>query len=280
MKTKYVFDPEWALMKIRCFASNWREKAGLPNKWILGMSGGKDSLITAAIFAKNFGADRVIGVMMPNSEQSDIKDAEEACSFLGIKSYVINIGEAFIGIVSRIAPCLNHGLIPAQANINLPPRLRMATLYYVAQSLNGIVLNTTNLSERMLGYGTLYGDTVGSFAPICDLTVTELLKLGDFLGLPEHLVHKAPADGLSGKTDEDNLGVKYADVDNYIRLGPNSVSKDVIDIVEKRFNDSAFKREIINLPQVTFWEYPNYVTGFGEGLEDMYTMIKEMRNNR
>lgn len=280
MKTKYMFDPEWALMKIRCFASNWREKAGLPDKWILGMSGGKDSLITAAIFAKNFGADHVIGVMMPNGEQSDIKDAEEACSILGIKSYVVNIGEAFIGIVSRIAPCLNHGFIPAQANINLPPRLRMATLYYVAQSLNGIVLNTTNLSERMLGYGTLYGDTVGSFAPICDLTVTELLKLGDFLGLPEHLVHKVPTDGLSGKTDEDNLGVKYADVDNYIRLGPSSVSKDVIAIIEKKFSDSAFKREIINLPQVTFWEYPNYVTGFGEGLEDMYTMIKEIRNNR
>lgn len=280
MKTKYMFDPEWALMKIRCFASNWREKSGLPDKWILGMSGGKDSLITAAIFAKNFGADHVIGVMMPNGEQRDIKDAEEACSLLGIKSYVVNIGEAFIGIVSRIAPCLNHGFIPEQANINLPPRLRMATLYYVAQSLNGIVLNTTNLSERMLGYGTLYGDTVGSFAPICDLTVTELFKLGDFLGLPEHLVHKVPADGLSGKTDEDNLGVKYADVDKYIRLGPSSVSKDVIAIVEKKFNDSAFKREIINLPQVTFWEYPNYVTGFGEGLEDMYTMIKEMRNNR
>lgn len=278
-----MFDPEWALMKIRCFASNWREKAGLPDKWILGMSGGKDSLITAAIFAKNFGADHVIGVMMPNGEQSDIKDAEEACSLLGIKSYVVNIGEAFTGIVSRIALCMkdyNYGFIPAQANINLPPRLRMATLYCVAQSLNGIVLNTTNLSERMLGYGTLYGDTVGSFAPICDLTVTELLKLGDFLGLPEHLVHKVPADGLSGKTDEDNLGVKYADVDKYIRLGPSSVSKDVIAIIEKKFNDSVFKREIINLPQVTFWEYPNYVTGFGEGLEDMYTMIKEMRNNR
>lgn len=279
---KYNFDPEWALMKIQCFASNWLRQNNLPNKWVIGISGGKDSLITAAIFVKKFGPENVLGVLMPCGYQPDIQDSCDVVKTLGIKSIEVNIQSAINSLNMQI---LNYSAVKTTpvdlevADTNLPPRIRMATLYYVAQAVGGIVLNTSNLSETILGYGTLYGDIAGSYAPIHDLTATEVIALGDYMKLPEYLVHKAPADGLSGKTDEDNLGVKYADVDRYIRTGPSMVYKEVVDFIERRYQANKFKSDIINIPGVSFWEYPNYVTGFGGDI-DMYEMLKEARNVR
>ena len=282
---KYNFDPEWALMKIQCFASNWRRQNNLPNKWVIGISGGKDSLVTAAIFAKKFGKENVIGVSMPQGPQPDIDDARATIDLLGIKWFTVNICNACQDIRDQIVENIPESELPVGidnevvAHTNLPPRIRMATLYFVAQELGGIVLNTSNLSETILGYGTLYGDIAGSYAPIHDLTATEVIALGDCMKLPEYLVHKAPADGLSGKTDEDNLGVKYADVDRYIRTGPSMVYKEVVELIERRYQANKFKSDIINIPGVSFWEYPNYVTGFGGDI-DMYEMLKEARNVR
>jgi NAD+ synthase len=135
----------------------------------------------------------------------------------------------------------------------------MATLYYVAQAVGGIVVNTSNLSESILGYGTLYGDIAGSFAPLRGLTATEVVQIGHELGLPAHLVDKTPADGLSGKTDEDNLGVKYADVDKYIRYGASVVDEQVVKIVNEKYKWNKFKSDIIDIPGVLFEDYPNYV---------------------
>ena len=277
---KYNFDPEWALMKIQCFASNWQRQNNLPNKWVIGISGGKDSTVVAALFSKKFGRENVLGVLMPCGDQPDIQDSYDVVKTLGIRSIEVNIQSAINSLNMQI---LNYSAVKTTpvdlevADTNLPPRIRMATLYYVAQAVGGIVLNTSNLSETILGYGTLYGDIAGSYAPIHDLTATEVIALGDYMKLPEYLVHKAPADGLSGKTDEDNLGVKYADVDRYIRTGPSMVYKEVVDFIERRYQTNKFKSDIINIPGVSFWEYPNYVTGYGGDI-DMYEMIKEARN--
>ena len=282
MKAKYNFDPEWAMMKIQCFAQNWLNQTGLPNKWVIGISGGKDSLITAAVLVKKFGKENVIGVSMPQGQQPDIDHARDTIDLLGIKWFTVNICNACQDIRDQIVENIPESELPVGidneliAHTNLPPRIRMATLYFVAQELGGVVVNTCNLSENILGYGTLYGDIAGSYAPIHDLTVTEVVALGDYLKLPEYLVHKAPSDGLCGKTDEENLGVKYADVDKYIRLGPEAVTKETIDIVEKRYRANKFKLDMLNIPFVPFWEYPNYVTGYGDGI-DMYEMIKEAR---
>jgi len=285
MKAKYLFDPEYIVHKIQYTAHQWQCSNGLRNKWVIGISGGKDSTIVADIFSKKFGKENVIGVLMPCGDQADIDDSHEVISVTGIQPVTINIVSACQRIredlktndtILKNVHVGDYGNNERVADTNLPPRIRMTTLYYIAQIVGGIVLNTSNLSESILGYGTLYGDIAGSFAPIRDLTATEVIALGDYLHLPRFLVHKTPADGLSGKTDEDNLGVKYADVDRYIRLGSSSANKDVIDIVEKRYNANKFKSEIINIPGVPFWEFPNYVTGYGGDL-DMYEMIKEAR---
>ena len=109
--------------------------------------------------------------------------------------------------------------ISRQTLVNLPPRIRMSTLYAVSQSMNGRVANTCNLSEDWVGYSTRYGDAAGDFSPLGKLTVQEVKEIGKHLGLPPVLVDKTPSDGLSGKTDEDNLGFTYAVLDRYIRTG-------------------------------------------------------------
>ena len=181
---------------------------------IVGISGGKDSSIVAALCVEALGKDRVIGVLMPNGEQSDIHMAELLVNHLGIRHYTVNIRAAFEGLQQSLPFALSE-----QSIINLPPRLRMATLYAVAQSHNGRVANTCNLSEDWVGYSTRYGDAAGDFSPCSNLTVQEMKQIGRELGLPEVLVEKPPIDGLSGKTDEDNLGFTYATLDRYIRTG-------------------------------------------------------------
>ncbi|MBR6243346.1 MAG: NAD(+) synthase [Ruminococcus sp.] len=192
----------------------FRENASPETKAVIGISGGKDSSVAAAVCVKALGKDRVVGVLMPQGEQADISFSRLLVNTLGIKSYEINIGDT----VSTFMGELSKHLEPSnQAVVNTPARIRMTTLYAVAACLGGRVVNTCNLSEDWVGYSTKFGDAAGDFSPLSDLTVTEVLQVGDFLGLPAELVHKVPIDGLCGKTDEENLGFTYAELDTYIR---------------------------------------------------------------
>ena len=218
---------------------NFFEKNGKGCNAVIGISGGKDSSIVAALCVEALGRDRVIGVLMPNGEQSDIDMAKLLVDHLGIKHYVVNIRDAFDGVVNSIPFELSE-----QSRTNLPPRIRMSVLYAVSQSHNGRVANTCNLSEDWVGYSTRYGDSVGDFSPCSNITVAEMKEIGTLLGLPDVLIHKVPTDGLCGKTDEDNLGFTYAELDRYIRTGEieNEVSKEKIDRFHKL---NKFKLELM-----------------------------------
>ncbi len=206
---------------------------------VVGISGGKDSSIVAALCVEALGRDRVIGVLMPNGEQADIDMARLLVNHLGIRHYVVNIKDAVDGMTKNIPFELSR-----QSRENLPPRLRMATLYAVSQSNNGRVANTCNLSEDWVGYSTRYGDSVGDFSPCSNLTVQEMKQIGRLLGLPTVLVDKVPIDGLCGKTDEDNLGFTYAELDRYIREGmiEDQAKKERIDRLHQI---NAFKLQLM-----------------------------------
>jgi len=197
---------------------DWFEVNGPGCNAVLGISGGKDSSVCAALCVEALGRERVIGVTMPNGVQPDINDSKQLINHLGIKSYNVNIGSAFTALMGEVEAQLGAPA-SAQTRINMAPRIRMTAVYAISQSNNGRVVNTCNLSEDWVGYSTRYGDAAGDFAPLGGLTVAEVLAVGTVLGLPENLVHKAPSDGLCGKTDEDNLGFTYAVLDRYIRTG-------------------------------------------------------------
>lgn len=192
------------------------EENGKDCNAVVGISGGKDSSVAAALCVEALSADRVIGVLMPQGEQFDIDMSYMLVNHLGIKHYVVNIKDAVEGILKNIPEDLN---ITTLSKTNLPPRIRMSTLYAVSQSCNGRVCNTCNLSEDWVGYSTRYGDSVGDFSPLSNLTVTEVKEIGRVLNLPSALVDKVPIDGLCGKTDEENLGFTYDELDKYIRTG-------------------------------------------------------------
>lgn len=183
---------------------------------IIGISGGKDSSVVAALCVEALGKDRVIGIKMPCGEQPDIDDSDKLIKHLGIKSYTMNIWDAVVGIDNQFPVNIE---ISKQTTTNLPARIRMATLYAISQSCNGRVVNTCNLSEDWIGWSTRYGDAAGDFAPIAGLTSEEVVAVGEYLGLPEELTRKAPSDGLTGKTDEDNFGFTYEVLNRYIRTG-------------------------------------------------------------
>ena len=196
---------------------DWFEVNGKDCNAVIGISGGKDSSIVAALCVKALGKDRVIGVLMPNGEQSDIDCSKQLVAHLGIPYYICNIKNSVDGVLESLQ---NAGVeISRQTMVNLPPRIRMSTLYALSQSMNGRVANTCNLSEDWVGYSTRYGDAAGDFAPLGKLTVQEVKAIGAYLDLPKNLVEKVPSDGLTNKTDEDNLGFTYAVLDKYIRTG-------------------------------------------------------------
>lgn len=196
---------------------DWFEVNGKGCNAVIGISGGKDSSVVAALCVKALGKERVIGVLMPNGKQSDIHDSEELVAYLGIPFYVCNIKKAVDGVLESLEA--SGVKASRQTVVNLPPRIRMSTLYALSQSMNGRVANTCNLSEDWVGYSTRYGDAAGDFSPLGKLTVQEVKAVGKHLGLPLHLVDKVPSDGLTDRTDEDNLGFTYAALDNYIRTG-------------------------------------------------------------
>ena len=191
---------------------------------VLGMSGGKDCLVTAKLCALALGQQNVLGIIMPNGKMKDKSTAIEGCKAVGIRHYIVDINNTYNSIINSISPILEgeKAEMSSVSTINTPPRIRMATLYAIAGSLNYLVVNTSNLSEAMVGYTTKWGDNVGDFSAIANLTKTEVCELGLALGLPAHLVNKAPDDGLSGKTDEENMGITYQELDTYIRTGKKS----------------------------------------------------------
>ncbi|MBQ8827999.1 MAG: NAD(+) synthase [Clostridia bacterium] len=226
---------------------DWFSDNGPDCTAVVGISGGKDSSVVAALCVEALGKDRVFGVLMPNGVQHDIDMAELLVSHLGIKSVTVNIKDAYDALSSAVETQL--GKFSEQSKQNLAPRIRMTTLYAVSQSLNGRVANTCNLSEDWVGYSTRYGDSAGDFSPLSNLTVAEVKLIGRALNLPDVLVDKVPIDGLCGKTDEDNLGFTYEMLDKYIRTG-------VCDDIEKKERiDTMHKRNLFKLELMPCFPY-------------------------
>lgn len=215
----YSFDAKKVKDELVQWIRDWFEENGKDCNAVVGISGGKDSSVVAALCVEALGKDRVIGVLMPNHIQDDIEYSHVLCNYLGIKNYTVDVGMAIDDLLNNIYYRATDFDISNQTKINLPARIRMATLYAVSQSVNGRVANTCNLSEDWVGYATRYGDAAGDFSPLSQLTVTEVKEIGRALGLHAELVDKTPSDGLCGKTDEDNLGFTYDVLDKYIRTG-------------------------------------------------------------
>lgn len=213
-----LLDPKKTKNEIVQWIRDYFQKNGPSCSAVVGISGGKDSSIVAALCVEALGKDRVFGVLMPQGEQADIEDSRKLVSVLDIDHCVINIESPVSSLLFRLKSKME---VSEQTKVNLPARIRMATLYAVAQSLptGGRVANTCNMSEDYVGYSTKYGDSAGDFSPLSNLLVQEVLQVGHELCLPDELVNKAPSDGLCGKTDEENLGFTYAQLDEYITTG-------------------------------------------------------------
>jgi len=233
LKDKVV---EWVRNYLNSFGGN--------TKAVIGISGGKDSTIAAKVCVEAVGADRVIGVLMPEGEQHDIDVSYKVCKYLGIKYYEINIANPVVALGNVIGRAMNVN--PDNYFIyysNTPARIRMTTLYGVAAILgDSRVVNTCNRSEDYVGYSTKFGDSAGDFSPLSNLTVREVKILGYQLGIPMEFIEKAPEDGLSGKTDEDNLGFSYSTLDDYLLHGIKP-SPEVLENIERRHRNNLHKLE-------------------------------------
>lgn len=244
---EYKFDVKKVTEGAINWIREWFEENGKGCNVVLAVSGGKDSLIVGKLCVEALGADRVIGVMMPCGVQKDISDSIRVCELLGIKNYTINIEGAVNATLNQMKEA---GIeISNQTIVNLPPRIRMSTIYAVSQLHNGRVSNNCNLSEDICGFSTRFGDSVGDFSPLSNLTTIEIVQIGDFLGLPYDLVHKVPMDGLNVNenneyiTDEDILGVKYSDIHMYARepYKLKITNPSVFEKIQQKEINNAFK---------------------------------------
>jgi len=250
----YKFDAKKTTEDLIQWIRNWFEGNGKDCNAVIGISGGKDSSVVAKLCVEALGDDRVVGVLMPDGEQYDIDISKSVCEYLNIQNYEINVGGATLGVIRSL---FNSDIeISEQARINMPARIRMTTLYAVSQSMNGRVANTCNLSEDWVGYSTRYGDSVGDFSPLSNLTVTEVIAIGEYLGIPDKFIHKTPSDGLCGMTDEKNLGFTYEVLDKYIREG---VIEDIEiqEKIEDMHNKNLFKLRLMDcFPyHIEKWQY-------------------------
>ena len=251
-------NPEYRAEKLKdvdniiCELQHSCEKNGIRGA-VVGISGGKDSTIVAKLMSEVLGKENVMGVLMPNGEQKDIDDSYKVVNLLGMPYTVVNIKDAMKGLVENI----NLGFISIQntdrevkltepSYINIAPRIRMTVLYAIAQSMgNGWrVIGTTNKSEEYIGWLTKWGDGGCDFEPIIDFTVTELRQFGKYLGLPIELVDKTPVDGLTPLSDEDRIGFKYSELDEYIMFGTTG-NNDIDNKIERMHEYSQHKRNPI-----------------------------------
>lgn len=257
---KYNFNPEEAFNRIQEHWRKWADSVGV-KKWVIGISGGKDSTVVAALGKNIFGKENVYGLMMPNAAQKDIQDSIDICRHLEIKHSLINISGAYNNVIRPLITAMKRDFgiseLSYDTTTNLPARLRMSILYAVAQTVGGMVLNTCNLSEDVCGYSTTFGDNAGSYAPIQGLTVTEIRQLGDWLGLPHHLIHKTPIDGLQPLSDEDKLGFTYAELDKYIREDIGST--EFKERINQMYRKNKFKTDIVRIPGPNFEDLGNFV---------------------
>lgn len=251
----YNFTPELAFGTIKEHWLGWNA-AVKPDCYIVGVSGGIDSSCVAALAVKLFGKEKVIGVSLPCDGQSDMPDVDKVFEYLGIRRITIDIGDMFNLGMNAIE---NNAIdVNAVCRTNMPARLRMTMLYGVAQSLNGIVLNTCNRSESAVGNDTLFGDDCGSYAPIQSLTKTEIRAIATWLGLPEDLVNKTPVDGLQPLSDEERLGLTYKTIDAYIRSTGPIDQADETSIIDKVVKNK-FKLKMVRIDGPDFGHYPDRV---------------------
>ncbi|GCD11699.1 NAD(+) synthase [Clostridium tagluense] len=239
METKKVI--EW----IQVYFKNNKSAKGA----ILGISGGKDSTVVSALLVEALGKDRVYGVLLPNGVQKDISDSLKVVKDLDIKYSIVNIADSFNGLVDNIQ---EFQYLSDQSLINIAPRIRMATLYAIGQTLGYRVCGTGNKSESYVGYTTKFGDSSSDFNPISDFDTEEVIAIGDYLGISHNLVHKIPSDGLCAKSDEENLGFTYHQLNEYMDNGTCGDKKIDMDIFWKheaslhKFNPiPTFKKIII-----------------------------------
>lgn len=231
----YSFDANKVKDDLILWIMDWFEQNGKDCNAIVGISGGIDSSVVSALCVEALGKDRVIGVKMPDGYQEDEDIADMLIEHLCIRSYRMDIEGARLELYNQ-ALCENNIHLTEQAKINLNPRLRMATLYFVSQSMNGRVANTSNKSESWVGWDTRYGDSVGDFSPLANLTKTEIKQIAKALNIPDEIANKVPIDGLCGETDEQSFGFTYEVLDRYIRTGEISdqATKDKIDAMHKK----------------------------------------------
>lgn len=250
-----MFSAEAALKDIIAEIQDWFERNGKNTSAVIGISGGKDSTVAAALLARALGPDRVVGVMMPNGIQSDIADSMRVIESLGIKGMTVNILDGYKFMCKSVD--LAGVDVTDDAKVNLQPRLRMCALYMVAQSLpeGGRVINTCNRSEDYVGYVTKYGDCTGDVSILGNLLVSEILAIGDLLPeIPKDLVHKAPSDGLWGDTDEDRFGFTYDQLEKFILNGTSG--------------DNDVDAKIVKMNRTSRHKY-----------EEMYVCLKPTENN-
>lgn len=217
---------------------------------VVGESGGKDSATVTALCVRALGKENVVGITMPcNSLSTDMEHARLVADAFGIKLIEVNIGSTFTTLKNTI---INEHELNELAVANIKPRLRMTTLYAVAQTLNYLVVGTDNKSEMVMGYFTKWGDGGYDFNPLGDLTMQEVLELGRELGVPEPILTKAPSAGLwEGQTDEKEMGVTYKAIEEYIKTGTTDPAS--LAVIERTNKRTAHKREM-----------PYMYTGFDE----------------
>ena len=289
---EYNFSPQAAFCNVENHFKLWASNTKA-DKFVVGISGGKDSTVVASLLVAIFGKERVHGVLMPQGTQSDIHDSFDVVDILGISHSLINIGESVSAITKQIwdRRAMDNVYPSKDMEINLPARIRMSTLHAVGQCIGGRVINTSNLSEDMVGYATQFGDNAGSYAPIQGLTVTEVKQLGKYVAsllydrgelgaatvkerMPDmswrtypidgykrliELIDKTPADGLQEQSDEERLGITYKQIDDFIRFDRGN--DEVKEKIRKKYLANKFKLEIVQMPQPDFSHFPNYVKG-------------------
>lgn len=228
---------------------------------VLGLSGGKDSAVVLAMAVKALGKENVVTVSMPcHSQNSDYDDAKSAAEKYGVKFITTDLTKAYDEFESSINSVIGKaGVIElsSEAKVNSKPRLRMTTLYAIAQSLGYLVIGTGNLCEAMVGYTTKWGDSASDLNPLANFTVKEVFRIGDFLGVPEQILKRAPSDGLGGQTDEEKLGVTYAQIEEMIETG--NTEEHAKEIILRKFNSSRHKRTLV--PTYNF-ERINFLNNF------------------
>lgn len=223
------------------------------NKAVIGISGGKDSSVTLALLVKVLGKENVVGILMPDGEQTDISYSHEIAELFGVENHVVNISEITSVFKEKISKVRD---LERQTELNLPPRVRMTMLYGISQSIPGsLVINTSNYSEDYVGYATIYGDTAGAFSPLGLLTTEEVIEIGRLLEIPEKFLIKPPSDGLTGKTDEDVLGVTYKQINEFINTGKTNPAAE--EIIKRLHRISRFKFKPIPAFNPEIERYPH-----------------------